>query len=88
MTSLSLILKRKPEQSTPLKNDSVLPVNQVFLTQSQLSSLGFSKDKILKIIRALHIYKAHGYVDISIRMIMIRIRIRMIFLAFGKVWLL
>ena len=77
MTSLSLILKRKPvfsinfSHSTPLKNDSVLPVNQVFLTQSQLSSLGFNKDRILKIIRALHIYKAHGYVDISIRMIKI-----------------
>ena len=55
------------EQCTPLENDSVLPVNQIFLTQSQLSSLDFNEDKILKIIRALNIYKAHGYDDVTIR---------------------
>ena len=49
------------------KNDRVLPVNQMFLTQSRLSSLDFNEDKILKIIRALNIYKAHGYDDIAIR---------------------
>ena len=54
------------EQHTPLKNDSILPVNQIFLTQSQLSSLDFNKDKILKIIRAINIYKAHD--NISIKM--------------------
>ena len=59
------------KQCTPLKNDSVLPVNQIFLTQSRLSSLDFNKDEILKKIRALNIYKAHGYDDISIRMIKI-----------------
>ena len=59
------------KQCTPLKNDSVLPVNQIFLTQSRLSSLDFNEDEILKIIRALNIYKAHGYDDISIRMIKI-----------------
>ena len=47
---------------------SILPVNQIFLTQSRLSFLNFNKDKILKIIRVLNIYKAHGYDDISIRM--------------------
>ena len=55
------------EQFTPLKNDSVLSVNQIFLTQSRLSSLDFSKDEILKIIRASNVYKAHDYDDISIR---------------------
>ena len=54
------------EQRTPLKNDSILPVNQKFLTQSQLSFLDFNKDKILKIIRAINIYKAHD--NISIKM--------------------
>ena len=49
------------------KNDRVLPVNQMFQTQSRLSSLDFNEDKILKIIRALNIYKAHGYDDITIR---------------------
>ena len=57
------------EQCTPLENDSVLPVNQIFLTQLRLSSLDFNEDEILKIIRALNIYKAHGYDNISIRMI-------------------
>ena len=54
-----------------MKNDSILPVNQLFRTQSRLSSLDINEDKILKIIRALNIYKAHGYDYISIRMIKI-----------------
>ena len=57
------------EQRTPLKNDSILPVNQIFLTQSRLSSLDFKDDEILKIIRAINIYKAHD--DISTRMMKI-----------------
>ena len=59
------------KQCTPLKNDSKIPINQIFLTQSRLSSLGFNEDEILKIIRALNIHKAHGHDDISIRMIKI-----------------
>ena len=54
------------EQCTPLKNNSVLPVNQMFLTQSRLSSVRFNEDKI---VRALNISQAHGHDDISIRMI-------------------
>ena len=59
------------EQRTPLKNDSKIPINQIFLTQSRLSSLDFNEVEILKIIRALNIHKAHGHDDISIRMIKI-----------------
>ena len=59
------------EQYTLLKNNSVLPSNQTFLTQSRLTSLDFSEEKILKIIRALNIHEAHGHDDISIRMIKI-----------------
>ena len=59
------------EQCTPLKNDSIFAVNQIFLTESRLSSLDFNEDGILKVIRALNISKAHGYDDISIRMIKI-----------------
>ena len=59
------------EQCTPLKNDSVLPINQIFLTQSRLISLDFNEDETLKTIRALNIYKAYHYDDISIRMVMI-----------------
>ena len=59
------------EQCTPLENYSELPVNQTFLPQSRLSSLDLNEDEILKIIRALNIYIAHGYDDISIRIIKI-----------------
>ena len=57
------------EQCTLLKNSSVLPINQTFLTQSRFTSLDFNEEKILKIIRAFNIHKAHGHDDISIRMI-------------------
>ena len=56
-------------QCTPLNNSSVLPVNQMFLTQSRLNFINFNEDEILKVIRALNIHKAHGHDDISIRMI-------------------
>ena len=59
------------EQCTPLDNNSSLPVNQLFLTQSRLTSLDLDDDELLKIIRALNINKAHGHDDISIRMIKI-----------------
>lgn len=52
------------EQNTPLK--SILPTNQIFLTES---SLDFNEDNIFQITRNLNIYKAHGHDDISIRMI-------------------
>ena len=59
------------EQCTYLKNSSVLPFNQRFLTQSRLTSLDFNEEEILKIIRALNIHKARGHDDISIRIIKI-----------------
>ena len=59
------------EQCTPLKNNSILPVNQMFLTQSRLNYIDFNEDEILKITKALNIHKAHGHDDISIRMIKI-----------------
>ena len=57
------------DQCTPLKNNSSPPANQIFLTQSRLTSLDFDEDELFKIIRALNINKAHGHDDISIRMI-------------------
>ena len=35
---------------TPLKNNSALPSNQMFLTQAKLGSLDFNNDEILRII--------------------------------------
>ena len=70
-TKADIFNKFFAEQCTPLKNDSKIPINQIFLTQSRLSSLDFNEDEILKILRALNIHKAHGHDDISIRMIKI-----------------
>ena len=70
-TKADIFNKFFAEQCTPLKNDSKLPSNQIYLTQSRLGSLNFNEDEILKIIRALNPQKAHGYDDISIRMIKI-----------------
>ena len=67
-TKANIFNKFFAEQCTPARNGSVLPVNQIFLTQARLKSLDFKKVEILKIIRALNINKAHGYDDISIRM--------------------
>ena len=56
---------------TPLKNSSVLKINQRFLSKSSLTFLDFNEEEILKIIRALNIHKAPGHYDTSIRMIKI-----------------
>ena len=68
-TKANIFNKFFAEQCTPLRNGSVLPVNQMFLTQARLKSLDFKDAEILKIIRALSINNAHGYDDISISMI-------------------
>ena len=59
------------DQCTPLKNNSMVPTNQLFMTQARLRSLDFDEGEILKTIRSLNINKAHGHHDISIRMIKI-----------------
>ena len=70
-TKADIFNKCFAEQCTPLKNDSKLPSNQIYLTQSRSDSLNFNEDEILKIIRTLSPHKAHSYDDISIRMIKI-----------------
>ena len=54
---------------TPLKNDSVLPTLLEHDSEARFSKISFSDDQILKILRALDINKAHGYDEISIRML-------------------
>ena len=39
------------DQCTPLKNGSVLPKSQIFLTQSRLCTLHFDEEELIKIIR-------------------------------------
>ena len=68
-TKANIFNKFFAEHCTPFTNDSVVPVNQIFLTQSRLNYINFNEDEILKITRALNIHKTHGHDDISIRMI-------------------
>ena len=70
-TKANIFDKFFAEQCTPLKNGSVLPINQIFLTQSRVGTLDFNENEILKRIRALNIHNVHGHDDISIRMIQI-----------------
>ena len=70
-TKSNIFNKFFAEQCTPLKNDSILPSSQEFLTREKLCSLEFSNDEILKSIRSLNVHKAHGHDDISIRTIKI-----------------
>ena len=70
-TKANIFNKFFADQCTPLKNGSVLPKSQIFLTQSRLCTLHFDEEKLIKIIRNLNVHKAHGHDDISIRMIKI-----------------
>ena len=44
-TKANIFHKVFAEQCTPLKNNSVLPVNQMFLTQSRLNYIDFNEDE-------------------------------------------
>ena len=57
------------KQCTPLAKGSKQPEGQVYLTNSRISTIPFSDDLVKKIIGNLNVNKAHGYEDISIRMI-------------------
>ena len=54
-------------QFSPVVNSSVLPDNSL----SSLESIMISESDILKTIRSLDIIKAHGYDEISVRMMKI-----------------
>ena len=70
-TKANIFNKFFADQCTPLKNGSVLPKSQIFLTQSRLCTLHFDEKELIKIIRNLNVHQAHGHDDISIRMIKI-----------------
>ena len=56
---------------TPLSNGSSLPNSLDLETEARLTSINFSDNDILKIIRFLDINKARGHDDISVRMVKI-----------------
>ena len=57
------------KQLTTISNNSTVTVSIHFETRERPSSLEFCVDAIVKIIRSLDQHKAHGYDEISIRMI-------------------
>ena len=66
-TKANIFNKFFADQCTLLKNNSMLPTNQMFLTQARIQSFDLNEDEILKIIRPLNVNKAHGHDGISIR---------------------
>ena len=56
-------------QCNPLSNDSKLPENQTYITETKLSSFNTEHEDIYKIIKTLDINRAHGHDEISIRML-------------------
>ena len=58
-------------QCTPLNNNSKIPENQTYTTNTKLSFIKFENKDIINIIRSLNVDKAHGHDNISIRMLKI-----------------
>ena len=56
-------------QCNPLSNDSKLPENQTYITETKLSSFNTEHEDIYKIIKTLDINRAHGHDEVSIRML-------------------
>ena len=56
-------------QSNPIPNNSKLPENQTYITETKLSSFNIEDEDIYKIIKTLDINKAHGHDEVSIRML-------------------
>ena len=57
------------KQCSLITNNSKLPTNPSYLTDKPLSTTTFSANDIGKIIRSLNPNKAHGYDNLSIRML-------------------
>ena len=57
-------------QCTPISNDSALPNSSNSVSNVSLLSIHFEDQDILKIIRSLNYNKAHGYDDISTRLLL------------------
>ena len=65
----NLFNKYFSSQWNPLPNNSKLPENQTYITETKLSSFNIEDEDIYKIIKTLDINKAHGHDEVSIRML-------------------
>ena len=57
------------QQCQSIANNSILPTNQIFYTQTRLRAFDVDCGKISKLIHGLNLRKAHGHDGISIRMV-------------------
>ena len=58
-------------QCTPVPNNSTLPLLTTPITNASLSSISFNDQDILNVIHSLNINKAHGFDDLSVRLLKI-----------------
>ena len=58
---VNLFNKYFSSQCNPLPNDSKLPENQTYITETKLSSFDIEDEDIYKMIKTLDINKAHGH---------------------------
>ena len=58
---VNLFNKYFSSQCNPLPNDSKLPKNQTYITETKLSSFDIEDEDIYKMIKTLDINKAHGH---------------------------
>ena len=57
------------KQCQPVQNKSTLPKSNTYHTENRQNDIIFDNEKLLKILESLHANKAHGYDDISRRML-------------------
>ena len=66
----NIFIKFFAPQCVPLNNDSIIHYCQRYMTNAKICSIKFENKDIINVIKALDPCKAHGYDDISIRMLM------------------
>ena len=93
----NLFNKYFSSQCNPLPNDSKLPENQTYITETKIS-FNIEDEDIYKIIKTLDINKAHGHYEVSIRILKLcdksivkpslsystTVNLRILFLIYGK----
>ena len=57
------------KQCQPVQNNSTLPKSNTYHTENRQNDIIFDNEKLLKILESLHANKAHGYGDISRKML-------------------
>ena len=67
----TFLIRSLASQCVPLNNDSNIPCCQRYMTNTKMSSIKSENKDIINVIKALDRCRAHGYDDISIRMLKI-----------------